>query len=100
METFDYKAVDPLGKRVSGSIAALNSREAKDQLRARTLTLTELKSAKQKPPSRLRYERAANHKDLTQATRQLAVLIDAATPVEEALKVVALQFEKSPMRQT
>jgi len=26
-------------------------------------------------------------------------LIDAATPIEESLKVVALQFEKSPMRQ-
>jgi len=29
----------------------------------------------------------------------LAILIDAATPVEEALKVTALQFERSPMRQ-
>ena len=99
METFDYTAVDKLGKRLSGSISARSAREARDQLRGRALTLTDLKSAKQKGNSRLRYERTISHKDLTQATRQLSILIDAATPIEESLKVVALQFEKSPMRQ-
>ena len=38
------------------------------------------------------------HKHLTQATRQMAILIDAATPIEEALKITALQFERSPMK--
>ena len=99
METFDYTAIDKLGKRLSGSISASNARDARDQLRGRALTLTELKAAKQKKPSRLTYERTISHKDLTQASRQLAILIDAATPIEESLKVVALQFEKSPMRQ-
>lgn len=99
METFDYIAVDRLGKRLSGSISASNAREARDVIRGRALTLTELKAAKQKAPSRLSYERKINHRDLTQTTRQLSILIDAATPIEEALKVVAGQFEKSPMRQ-
>ena len=99
METFDYTAIDKLGKRLSGSISASSAREARDQLRGRALTLTELKAAKKKARSRLTYERSISHKDLTQASRQLAILIDAATPIEEALKVVALQFEKSPMRQ-
>jgi len=98
VETFDYTAIDKLGKRLSGSISASNARDARDQLRGRALTLTELKAAKQKKPSRLTYERTISHKDLTQASRQLAILIDAATPIEESLKVVALQFEKSPMR--
>jgi general secretion pathway protein F len=35
------------------------------------------------------------HKNLTQATRQLSILIDAATPVEEALKITALQFKNN-----
>ena len=99
METFDYTAIDKLGKRLSGSISAASAREARDQLRGRALTLTDLKAAKRKGPSRLTYERKISHKDLTQASRQLAILIDAATPIEESLKVVALQFEKSPMRQ-
>ena len=38
------------------------------------------------------------HAELTRATRQLAILIDVATPVEDALRVTALQFEKSPMK--
>lgn len=99
METFDYTAIDKLGKRLSGSISASSAREARDQLRGRALTLTDLKAAKQKGTSRLTYERTISHKDLTQASRQLAILIDAATPIEESLKVVALQFDKSPMRQ-
>ena len=99
METFDYTAIDKLGKRLSGSISAASAREARDQLRGRALTLTDLKAARRKGPSRLTYERKISHKDLTQASRQLAILIDAATPIEESLKVVALQFEKSPMRQ-
>ncbi len=99
METFDYTAIDKLGKRLNGSISAASAREARDQLRGRALTLTDLKAAKRKGPSRLTYEQKISHKDLTQASRQLAILIDAATPIEESLKVVALQFEKSPMRQ-
>jgi general secretion pathway protein F len=99
METFDYIAVDRLGKRLTGSISASSAREARDVLKGRALTLTDLNAAKQKAPSRLQYERKISHKDLTLATRQLAILIDAATPIEEALKIAALQFEKSPMRQ-
>ncbi|PHS40796.1 MAG: type II secretion system protein GspF, partial [Robiginitomaculum sp.] len=39
-------------------------------------------------------------KILTQATRQLAILIGSGTPVADALKVTALQFETSPMRRS
>lgn len=99
MDAFDYAAIDGAGKRLSGTITAVTAREARDILRAQKLTPIELKAAK--PASRLRFERtrAPSHKDLTQATRQLAILIDAATPVEEALKITALQFERSAMRE-
>lgn len=99
METFDYAALDATGKRLTGSVSAVNAREARDILRAQTLTPIDLKAAKSKAVDRLSFERKIGHKDLTQATRQLAILIDAATPVEEALKVTAIQFERSPMRQ-
>lgn len=99
METFDYAAIDEAGKRLTGSVSAVNAREARDILRAQTLTPIDLRAAKNKTASRLSFERKVRHKDVTQATRQLAILIDAATPVEEALKVTALQFERSPMRQ-
>ena len=99
METFDYSAFDREGNRLTGSIPAGNAREARDLLRARSLTPIELKPARQKAGSGGSARHKAKHKDLTQATRQLAILIDAATPVEEALKIVAVQFERSPMRE-
>ncbi len=99
METYDYAALDREGNRLTGSIPANNAREARDLLRARHLTPVDLALAKNRSKSGLTGSKKASHKDLTQATRQLAILIDAATPVEEALKIVAVQFERSPMRQ-
>ncbi|MEP1230588.1 MAG: type II secretion system F family protein, partial [Litorimonas sp.] len=99
METFDYAAIDKAGKRQNGSISAENSREARDVLRARSLTPLELTAAKTKAKTQIQFGNKTRHKHLTQATRQLAILIDAATPIEEALKVTALQFERSSMRQ-
>ncbi len=98
METFDYSAFDRTGNRLTGSVAASTAREARDILRSRDLTPVDLKQVKNKQAKETAFGRKVSHRDLTQATRQLAILIDAATPVEEALKVVALNFEKSPMR--
>lgn len=98
MDTFDYAAFDRSGNRLTGSVAASTAREARDILRSRQLTPVDLKQVKQKENKERSLGRKVSHRDLTQATRQLAILIDAATPVEEAIKVVALQFERSPMR--
>ncbi len=98
METFDYSAFDRTGNRLTGSVAASTAREARDILRSRDLTPVDLKQVKNKQAKETTFGRKVSHRDLTQATRQLAILIDAATPVEEGLKVVALNFEKSPMR--
>ena len=68
-------------------------------MRAQRLSPVAIKQAKTKTQTSLTIERKVSHKDKTQATRQLAILIDASTPVEEALKITALQFERSPMRQ-
>jgi len=99
VETFDYAAIDKTGKRQSGSITASNSRDARDILRGRSLTPIDLQAAKAKSKTQFQFEKKTSHKQLTQATRQLAILIDASTPIEEALKVTAVQFERSPMRQ-
>jgi len=99
LEAFDYAAFDTSGKKHSGTITAITAREARDLLRAQKLTPVTIKQAKVKNVTSLSFERKASHKDKTQATRQLAILIDASTPVEETLKITALQFERSPMRQ-
>ncbi len=78
-----------------------SARAARDQLRARRLTPVEVKPSRKRARSdetaeagRSRIKRA----HITRAARQLAILISAATPVEEALRITALQFERSRLR--
>ena len=102
MEAFDYEAVNKLGKVTRGTVMASTARAARRDLRARELTPLKMnaasvrRQAKQKPETRGRVKQRV----LTQASRQLAILIKSETPVAEALKVTALQFEGSPMRKS
>ena len=102
MEAFDYAALDGAGKRQKGTVMASSARDARDILRARALMPVDLTPSKSKKVTGERGTGGSRvkHKELTQATRQLAILIDAATPIESALKVTALQFEKSVMKGT
>lgn len=104
MDAFDYSAVDTSGARRKGTLMASSARAARDQLRARRLTPVEIK------PSRAKSAMGASETEdssgrgrikrshITRAARQLAILISAATPVEEALRITALQFERSRLR--
>ena len=101
MEAFDYAALDAQGSRQAGTVMAASARAARDQLRARRLTPVEIKPSRRRAANdpgetggRARIKRA----HITRAARQMAVLVGAATPVEEALKITALQFERSRMR--
>lgn len=102
MDAFDYAALDASGARRKGTLMAGSARSARDQLRARRLTPVEIKPSRQKSKSGEtetasrggRIKRA----HITRAARQLAILISASTPVEEALRITALQFEKSRLR--
>lgn len=104
MQAFDYEAVNAKGKTKRGTVMATGARAARRDLRAQGLTpinmqaASEALSAKQKQEKQGHKSGKVKAKILTQATRQLAILIDSGTPVAEALKVTALQFETSPMR--
>ena len=105
MDAFDYNAIDMGGVKRSGTLMAGSAREARDLLRARALTPLDLNRSRKKAIKTGEISNVnsfgsgkTKHKDLTRATRQLAILIDAATPVEDALRVTAMQFEKSPMK--
>lgn len=104
MEAYDYAAIDATGKRQRGTVMAVSSRDARDMLRARSLTPIDLnrsrkKAAKTSDNSQSVFSARIKLKDLTRATRQMAILINASTPVEDALRVTGLQFEGSPMRE-
>ena len=106
MDAFDYIALDQNQARQKGTVSANSARDARAALRERGLKPVSISMAKQ---SRVKSDgggkssssgrKKISHKELTQATRQLSILIDAASPVEDALHVTAQQFEKSAMRQ-
>jgi general secretion pathway protein F len=105
MDAFDYSALDASGIKRSGTLMAGSAREARDLLRARALTPLDLNQSRKKGAktgdvagSKSFGSGKIKHTELTRATRQLAILIDAATPIEDALRVTALQFEKSSMK--
>ena len=99
MAAFDYVAVDPAGRTVSGALTAADEVAARSLLSRRRLALLEL------TPARVigRTETAArpggklNAKTLALTTRQLATLISVA-PIEEALRTLALQADRVAVR--
>lgn len=100
MQAFDYEAVSATGKTRRGTIMANTARAARRDLRAQSLTPLSMSQARVKPVTAKAdaIKGKVKTRILTQATRQLAILIKADTPVTEALKITALQFERSPIR--
>jgi general secretion pathway protein F len=104
MAAFDYKALTLDGKTRSGVIEADSGRQARQLLRERQLTPLQLAEAQQKTEtgfsafgSRL-FGPSLPTRALALITRQLATLIQAALPLEEALQAVAQQTDNDKIR--
>lgn len=100
MPSFEYEALDLSGRAKRGVVNAESPRLARRELRRLDLTPVSISAPREanaggpgsKAPPRLKPN------DLVIMTRQLSVLIGAATPLEEALNAVALQTEKPGVR--
>ncbi|MFN3960115.1 MAG: type II secretion system inner membrane protein GspF [Parvularculaceae bacterium] len=100
MPSFEYEALDLSGRSKRGVVNADNPRMARRELRRLDLTPVSISAPREagaagagsKTPPRL------NASDLVVMTRQLSVLVGAATPLEEALNAVALQTDKPGVR--
>ena len=98
MAAFEYKALTKQGQTKKGVIEADTERQARNQLRNDGLLPVSLSSvtsleSKQKTSFSLFKPKVAIA-DLALMTRQLATLVEASLPIEEALKAVAEQTEK------
>jgi general secretion pathway protein F len=109
VSAFNYTAIDQHGKAKKGVIEGDSARQVREQLREQGLMPTSVvavptgqsqkhvKKSRQFNPIRRRRLKVT---EVALITRQLATLIGAGTPVEQALKVIAEQSEKSMMRST
>lgn len=96
MPAFAYEVLDEKGRKRSGVIEGDSARQVRQQLRDKGWMplAVEASVEKEKRHSGSAFARSISAADLALITRQLATLIHAGLPVEEALRAVARQSEK------
>lgn len=99
MASFGYAALDQRGREQRGVIEADSSRQVRQLLRDRGLTPLRIETAAAPGSERRRsFGRSGGARlrigELALVTRQLATLLQAALPLEEALAAVARQAER------
>lgn len=98
MTAFRYEAVDTAGRKKRGTITADTARRARRDIVSAGLTPVSITSIRERTEgSQKRGGRRPPSKDVIGATRQLATLIDASTPVEESLAAVGSQMRGTAM---
>lgn len=100
MPSFEYEALDAGGRSKRGVVNAESARLARQELRRLELTPVSISAPRDKAgvAGIGKAQAKIGSSELVNLTRQLAVLIGASTPLEEALNAVALQTEKPGSR--
>ena len=97
MAAFEYVFLDQKGRRKKGVIEADSERNVRQVLREQGKVLLEIHQGKERQATSF-FSPAINIKERSLVTRQLATLIDAGLPIEEALEGVAQQCTKTKLR--
>jgi general secretion pathway protein F len=102
MAAFDYVAVDAGGRTVSGTLTADDDGAARALLARRKLAPLEVAASRGAAPVRAAASAGKgggrlNARTLALVTRQLATLV-TVSPVEEALRAIALQADRPAVR--
>lgn len=96
MAAFDYVALDRDGRRHKGVIEADSLRQSRQMLRERALTPVKLSEA---APTRGGKGRGRiGLREVAVMTRQLATLVQASLPVEQALAALSRQADKPKLK--
>jgi general secretion pathway protein F len=101
MGAYQYVAVDPGGKEHKGVLEGDTARHVRQLLRDRQLMPIEVSEVESRERSRRQtfaLARGISSLDLAILTRQLATLLKAGLPLEEALRAVSEQSEKARLK--
>ena len=105
MAAFHYNALDAAGKASNGMIEADSARLARTQLRDKGLFVVELDALSDKPSQtgvrnwHLPFRKRIPLSEISLMLRQLATLLEAGLPLEQALAVLIEQGDNPAMRQ-
>lgn len=96
MAAFEYIALDTRGRQQKGVLEADSARQVRQLLREKQLAPLQVEPAHRKEQGAggsggFSLRRGLSARDLALVTRQLATLIGAALPIEEALRAAAAQ---------
>ena len=101
MAAFEYVALDANGRQQKGLIEADSPRQARQLLRDKEWSPLEVKQARSREESGaggFSFGRGLSARDLALVTRQLATLVQAALPIEEALRAAAAQSSSQKIK--
>jgi general secretion pathway protein F len=104
MPRFQYLAIDPDGRQTKGGVDAANETAARALLVRRRLLPVQLDAREGQGTRATSADRPApkgaklSHKSRLLVTRQLATLVDASVPIDEALAMIAAQQEDAGAR--
>jgi general secretion pathway protein F len=101
MAAFEYVALDRKGKKVKGVQEADTARQVRQILRDKALAPMSVEAVVEKEgriSAKGGSRRSIKASDLALFTRQLATLVGSSLPIEEALKAVSQQTEKSRIK--
>ena len=105
MPAYDYEALDQLGNVKKGMIAAESLRDAKEKIRSKSLYPVNVnigndKATQSNTGFNFGFLKVIKSKDLTLMTRQLATMLSAGTPLEEALTALSSQNDNIIIKDT
>lgn len=101
MAAYNFQALTKEGKTQQGIIEADGEKQVRQQLRQQGLTPLNVQAVTEKKKlsaSFLQFNKKIHSNDLALLTRQLATLIAAGLPLEEALRGVAEQNDKNHIK--
>ena len=101
MGAYQYVAVDPVGKEHRGVLEGDTPRHVRQLLREKQVFPVEVAEVEQRERvarRQLSLRRGVSGLDLALLTRQLATLVRAGLPLEEALLAVSEQTEKARLQ--
>lgn len=100
MPSFEYEALDASGRSRRGIVNAESARLARGELRRLNLTPVAISAPRENDGAADGPKKTPKigGSELVNLTRQIAVLVGASTPLEEALNAVALQTDRQGSR--